>query len=136
MSHICVTCCSPDLKQIEFNGVKFEKKVAWATNQIRIYTLWKCTVCTTQHARCMTYDSEGKLMGDNMTTEVPAVVKQQMTRSELLEKLRTLEENKASVTQMKKAASKDYREQLDSLDDELADVLAQLKNTAEKTDVV
>ena len=71
----------------------------------------------------------GEIMADKVETGAPEAAKLQMSRSELLERLRTLEENRNSVEQMKKNAAADYGEQIADLKGEIADVLAQLKNT-------
>ena len=71
-------------------------------------------------------------MTEKVDSGAPEEAKQQMTRSELLEKLRSLEENKVSIESMKKDATKDYADQITELKKEIKDVLAQLKNTVAK----
>ena len=52
-------------------------------------------------------------------------------RKELLEKVRRLSESIQATESAKKAASKDYNEELKGLKEELHDVLDQLKDTPE-----
>lgn len=56
-------------------------------------------------------------------------IDKKLNRSELLEKLRRLEELKRDVEAQKRAASKDYSDQLKDIDGEVSDVLELLKNT-------
>jgi len=55
-------------------------------------------------------------------------VDKKLNRSELLEKLRRLEELKRDVETQKRTATKDYNDQLKDIEGEIADVLELLKN--------
>ena len=128
----CISCGSNDMAIMPVNGKDFWRNDLLESGCRRIITIWKCNACTTLHTQSIVTNREGKTMTEKVDSGAPEEAKQQMTRSELLEKLRSLEENKVSIESMKKDATKDYADQITELKKEIKDVLAQLKNTVAK----
>lgn len=89
--------------------------------------LMRCMHCST-HCKHITLTNGDKTMTD-IVTPVNAEEASKPTREELLEKVRRLSETIEDVTDTKKAAAKDYNDQLKSLKDEMHDTLETLKNT-------
>jgi hypothetical protein len=95
--------------------------------QTWVQTRW--TVCCTQ---CTTYATYLVIKyGDQIMVEKSAPADKpdgkKLTRAELLEKVRKLSENTQELESAKKAAAKDYGDQLKDVKQEMRDVLEQLK---------
>lgn len=94
-----------------------------------IHVRAKCEICGTLHVRTVKFNDEGKIMSDKVDQTGKAEDGERaLSRAELLEKLRTLQERIQQVEADKKNAATDYADQLKDLRGELKDTLATLKN--------
>ena len=80
------------------------------------------------HRKTTQYEGD-KVMSEVTDQDVTGEEAKAMSRNDLLEKLRRLEEQYRAVEADKKAATSDYNDQLKDLKQEIADVLAALENT-------
>ena len=91
----------------------------------------QCTGCSTLVEYIVVKDGE-TIMAEG-TSPTKASDAKTASRPELLEKVRRLSENIEATESAKKAASKDYNEELKALKDELHDTLDLLKDTPDTT---
>lgn len=92
--------------------------------------LLKCEDCGTHYVKQVRMNAEGVITMAEVkpAQEAEQDVDKKLNRSELLEKLRRLEELKRDVETQKRTATKDYNDQLKDIEGEIADVLELLKN--------
>lgn len=88
--------------------------------------LTECLDCGSIYKYLITKNGESIVSEETTPSNVGA---DPAKRKDLLEKVRRLSEEIISIETMKKAALKDYNEQINELKDERQDVLEALKNT-------
>lgn len=91
--------------------------------------LLECSDCGTRYVRLTQTTKEGATVTDKVVPaqKAGAELDTKLSRGELLEKLRRLEETRRDVADAKRTAAKDYGDQLKDIDGEMADVLELLK---------
>ena len=90
------------------------------------HSIWICTECGMRHMRTVVKDA-GEITGDTVDV-IDNSEEAQKERAELQAKLERLVRHKNDIEAMRKAMTKDYRDQLSTIKDEITDVLVSLKD--------